>query len=75
MTLTDDGCKYQGDTTVAPGTFTIKVENQTKLFGAFGLAVIADASKMEDLKAYITSAERQLKQTGKLPEPPAYYRR
>jgi hypothetical protein len=74
MTLTDDGCTYQGDTTVDPGKFTIKVENQTKLFGAFALAVIPDASKMEDLKAYIKTAERQLKQTGKLPEPPGYYR-
>jgi hypothetical protein len=72
-TLTDDGCTYEGDTTFDAGMFTIGVENRTEFFGAFALAAITDGSTIEDLEAFIESAQRTFEQTGTLPEPPGFY--
>ena len=40
VTLTDDGCTYEGDTTPAPGLFDIEVENRTSHFANFTLSAL-----------------------------------
>lgn len=41
-TLTLDGCAYEGDTSPAPGLFTIEVRNQTPYGANFVLYELAD---------------------------------
>ncbi len=73
LTLTDDGCTYEGDETPAAGMFTVDVENQTAYFGAFALAALAEGSTIEDLEPFLGQARRQFKQNGTLPELPPFY--
>lgn len=48
-TLTDDGCTYRGDNTVAAGRFTIEVEDQTGHGGHFVLKELADGSSADSV--------------------------
>jgi hypothetical protein len=72
-TLTDSGCTWHGETSPRAGMFTIEVENQTSMFGAFAVARITDASRGEGLPAYLETAQRVFAETGRLPDPPSYY--
>ena len=40
VTLTDDGCTYEGDTARTPGLFDIEVENKTSHFAMFLLSAL-----------------------------------
>ncbi len=73
LTLTDDGCSYEGDETPAAGMFTVEVENQTAYFGAFALAAIAEGSTIDDLQPFLEQARKQFRQSGTLPDLPAFY--
>lgn len=73
LTLTDDGCAYDGPPTVASGTFTVETENQTDHYGAFAVAGIAEGSTLDNLEAYVDEAQTTFDDTGTLPEPPAFY--
>jgi hypothetical protein len=50
VTLTDDGCTYEGDTTPAPGVFDIEVENKTSHFGIFTMWALAAGKNLEDVQ-------------------------
>src|SRR5262245_35060882 len=61
-TLTDDGCRYEGDTTPAPGLFNIEVENTTSQFAVFNLWTLAPGVSAEDVRqayAQVWAAVRQ----------------
>jgi hypothetical protein len=45
-TLTDEGCAYEGDTTPAPGLFTVEVRNETLRFANFSLWELAEGAKL-----------------------------
>ena len=51
LTLTDEGCTYEGDETPTAGMFTIEVENQSSKEGAFALGRIAANGTIGDLDA------------------------
>jgi len=72
-TLTNDGCTYDGDTSSTAGMFTIEVENQTELSGAFVLLSLAEGSTVDDLQPSLEQYPRQFERVGpRLPEPPDY---
>src|SRR5690349_21395347 len=50
VTLTDDGCTYEGDTTPAPGIFNIEVENETSHFATFTMWALATGKNLEDVQ-------------------------
>ena len=50
VTLTDDGCTYEGDTTPAPGVFNIEVENKTSHFANFTLSALPAGKTLEDVR-------------------------
>lgn len=73
LTLTDDGCAYDGEATVSSGSFTADVVNQTEHYGAFAVAGIAEGSTIGDLEAFVAQAQQTWDESGTLPEPPAFY--
>jgi len=50
VTLTDDGCTYEGDTTPVPGRFDIEFENKTSRFVIFTLSALAAGKTVEDVR-------------------------
>src|SRR5262245_9023068 len=50
VTLTDDGCTYEGDATPAPGRFDIEFENKTSRFVIFTLSALAAGKTVEDVR-------------------------
>lgn len=73
LVLTDDGCTYEGNETPEAGAFTVDVENQSSVDGAFALAAIAEGSTIDDLEPFLEKARRQFQRSGTLPDPPAFY--
>ena len=73
LTLTDDGCTYEGDATPASGQLTMDVENQTSLVGAFALARIREGSTADDVRAYIDEEQQRWDTRMKLAGPPPFY--
>jgi hypothetical protein len=73
LTLTDDGCTYEGTKTPEAPMFTIAVENQTGYFGAFALGSIAGNSTIDDLEPYLDEAQEQFQRNGTLPDWPPFY--
>jgi len=69
-TLTDDGCRYEGDTSPAAGRFTIDFANKTGFFGSVALARLSDCKTINDLQPFLEKAGRQFAQTGTLPATP-----
>jgi len=53
VTLTDDGCAYEGDTMPAPGRFDIDFENKTSRFVIFDLSGLAPGKTVEDVRRTI----------------------
>ena len=71
--LTDDGRTDDGDTSPAAGMFTIEVENQTELSGAFVHLSLAAGSTVDDPRPALDRYPRQFERVGpRLPEPPDY---
>ena len=68
VTLTEDGCTYEGDTTPAPGIFNIEVENKTSHFAIFTLWALAAGKNLEDVQHAFEQARPAFEQ-GKEPEP------
>jgi len=58
LTLTDDGCTYEGAESLPSGTFTAEVENQTEYFGAFAVAGVAEGSTIADLEAFVAQSQQ-----------------
>jgi hypothetical protein len=68
VTLTDDGCTYEGDASPAPGIFNIEVENKTSHFAIFTLWALAAGKNLEDVQHAFEQARPAFEQ-GKEPEP------
>lgn len=68
VTLTDDGCAYEGDTTPAPGIFDIEVENKTSHYANFTMSALLPGTNVEDLQHAVEQATRAIEQ-GKEPGP------
>jgi hypothetical protein len=68
VTLTDDGCAYEGDTTPAPGSFNIEVENKTSHYANFTLSALAAGKNLEDVQHAFEQARPAIEQ-GKEPQP------
>ena len=68
VTLTDDGCTYEGDTTPAPGLFNIEVENKSSHFAIFNLWKLAAGKNVEDVRHAFERARPAFEQ-GKDPKP------
>jgi hypothetical protein len=63
-TLTPEGCTYEGDTTPAPGVFTVQVRNETHDVANFAIAELAEGAKIEEIEAWYEEARRKLGQPG-----------
>ena len=68
-TLTGDGCRYQGDTTPAPGPFTVEVRNQTSELANFQLIQLPEGTKPNDIEGWFNKARQQYEQTGRFSLP------
>jgi hypothetical protein len=68
VTLTDEGCAYEGDTTPAPGQFDIEVENRTSHYAIFILTALAAGKNLEDVQHAFEQARPAFEQ-GKEPKP------
>src|SRR5688572_26041062 len=66
-TLMDDGCTYEGDTTPAPGIFTIEVENKSSHSATFNLWGLAAGKNLDDVQHAFEQARPAFEQ-GKEPE-------
>lgn len=71
--LTDDGCTYQGDEEPDVGAFTVDVQNQSSVDGAFALAGIAEGATIGDLETYMNEERQRHQQGAQLRGPPAFY--
>jgi len=64
-TLTGDGCRYEGSTTPAPGTFSVDVQNETDKPVNFQLMVLPKDATLKDVEAWFHQALQTWRQTGK----------
>jgi hypothetical protein len=69
-TLTGDGCRYQGDTTPAPGVFTIEVRNESSERADFHLAEVPAGTTVEEVESWFEEMRRKYEQTGMVSMPP-----
>jgi hypothetical protein len=63
-TLTPEGCTYEGDTTLAPGVFTVEVRNETHDLANFALAELFEGAKIEEIEPWYEEARKKLGQPG-----------
>ena len=64
VTLTGDGCRYQGDTTPTPGLFTIEVRNESSEPAHFELIELPAGTTLEDVESWFEEARQRYEQTG-----------
>jgi hypothetical protein len=74
-TLTDDGCTYEGDTTPAPGAFSIEVRNETTRFTNFALFELTDVAAIEDIAPSFEMAQQEYERTGVTPKRSELFKR
>ena len=66
-TLTGDGCRYEGSTTPAPGTFAVDVRNETSKPVNFQLMMLPTNATLQDVEAWFVKARQTWDRTGKYP--------
>ena len=73
--MTDNGCQYEGNASVAQGAFTIDVRNGSTSDGSFELNMMAPGATQHDLDAWLKKLRQRLPSSDypNLPQPP--YRR
>src|SRR5262245_21295972 len=64
-TLTGDGCRYEGSTTPAQGTFAVEVRNETNKPAEFALMILPQGAKLTDVETWFHQALRTWQRTGK----------
>jgi hypothetical protein len=69
-TLTAEGCSYEGDTTPAPGVFTVEVRNETHDLAQFAVAELPEGAKLEEIEPWFAEARKKLGQPGPYVNPP-----
>jgi hypothetical protein len=73
LTLTEDGCRYDGPPVVATGSFTADLANQSSHFGAFAVGELAEGETLAELRGYIAKEQQRWDSTRELRGPPPYY--
>lgn len=63
-TLSGDGCRYEGSTTPAPGSFALDVRNDTNEEAYFVLMMLPKDATLKDVEAWFHQALRSWLQTG-----------
>ena len=69
-TLSGDGCRYEGTTTPAPGSFVVEVRNDTNKPATFALAMLPKDATLKDVHAWFQQARQTWRRTGKVVMPP-----
>src|SRR6476659_8055353 len=64
-TFTGDGCRYEGNTAPAPGTFVVEVRNETNELANFKLMMLPPDAKPADVEGWFHKALQTYEQTGK----------
>ena len=59
-TLTAEGCSYEGNTTPAPGVFTVEVRNETHDLATFALWELVEGAKIEEIEPWYANARRKV---------------
>ena len=73
LTLTEDGCAYDGPGGVPAEPFTADLENRSSAYGAFVVGELAEGSKIADLEAYLEKEQQRWDETQELRGPPDYF--
>ena len=63
-TLSGDGCRYEGSTTLAPGTFAIDVRNDTNEKAYFVLMFLPKDATLQVVEGWFDQALRRFLRTG-----------
>ena len=63
-TLSGDGCRYEGSTTPAPGSFALDVRNDTNKPAYFVLMMLPKDATLKDVEAWFDQTLRRWRQTG-----------
>jgi hypothetical protein len=73
LTLTDDECTYEGETTV-PSTETLEIAlaNESSKLGAFEIARIDEGATFADVEAYVDSERERLADGLEIKGPPSF---
>jgi hypothetical protein len=64
-TLSGDGCRYEGETTPAPGTFAIDVRNDTNTPASFALMMLPKGATLKDVQTSFDQARQTWQKTGR----------
>jgi hypothetical protein len=67
VTLTDEGCSYEGKTTLTPGLFTVEARNETGHFAEFAIWELAKGVQLEDVGPAFEQARRYYERKGYWP--------
>lgn len=63
-TLSGDGCRYEGSTTLAPGTLVVDVRNDTNEAAYFVLMRLPKNATLQDVEGWFDQALRRFLRTG-----------
>jgi hypothetical protein len=72
-TLSGDGCRYEGSTTLAPGSFAVDVRNDTRKPADFVLMMLPKGATLKDVEAWFDQALETRRQTGEWVVRPIIY--
>ena len=65
VTLSGDGCRYEGRTTPAPGSFALDVRNDTNKGATIALLKFPTGATLKDVETWFHQALRRWQRTGK----------
>lgn len=72
-TLSGDGCRYEGSTTPAPGSFAVEVRNDTNQSADFVLMMLPKDATLKDVEAWFDQTLRRRRATGEWVVRPIVY--
>ena len=72
-TLSGDGCRYEGSTTLAPGSFAVDVRNDTERPADFVLMMLPKDATLKDVEAWFEQTLQTRRQTGEWVVRPIIY--
>ena len=73
VTLSGDGCRYEGSTTPAPGSFAVDVRNDTNKPADFVLMMLPKDATLKDVEAWFDQTLQTRRQTGEWVVRPIIY--
>ena len=72
-TLSGNGCRYEGSTTPAPGSFAVDVRNDTNTPADFVLMMLPKDASLKDVEAWFDQTLETRRQTGEWVVRPIIY--